>query len=87
MILVALEIQIDRTACRGTQACVRRAPGTFSIGSDGKSQATGAPAEDEATIREAARACPFFAIEVRTRSSGPVHRHFTAFGRAHDGKL
>ena len=69
MILVALEIQIDRTACRGTQACVRRAPGTFSVASDGKSQATDAPTDDEATIREAASACPFFAIEVRARSS------------------
>jgi ferredoxin len=48
---------------------VRRAPGTFSIGSDHKSRAVDAPAEDEAAIREAAAACPFFAIEVRERNS------------------
>jgi len=61
---LALEIQIDRATCRGTRACVRHAPGTFSLGSDGKSQAATSPREDEARIREAARACPFFAIEV-----------------------
>ena len=67
---VALEIRIDRRVCRGARACVRRAPGTFSLASDGKSQAADAPTEDEATIREAAGACPFFAISVRARSSG-----------------
>lgn len=62
---MTLEIRIDRDACRGARACVRRAPGTFSLGEDGKSQAADDPAEDDATIREAASACPFFAIEVR----------------------
>jgi ferredoxin len=66
---VPLKIAIDPSACRGTGACVRRAPGTFSIGSDHKSRAVDAPAEDEAAIREAAAACPFFAIEVRERNS------------------
>ena len=65
MTLVAVEIRIDRTACRGTQACIRRAPGTFSLAEEGKSRVAEDPAEDEQTIREAAAACPFFAIEVR----------------------
>jgi len=60
-----LEIRIDRDACRGSRACVRRAPATFSLGADGKSRAAAPPADDEATIRAAAAACPFFAIEVR----------------------
>jgi ferredoxin len=60
-----VEIQIDKSACRGATACLRRAPGTFSLGDDGKSQAAKNPADDEATIRAAAAACPFFAIEVR----------------------
>ncbi len=67
---MALEIRIDRTACRGSQACVRRAPGTFSLASNGVSQAADAPTDPESTIREAARACPFFAIKIRAPSSG-----------------
>jgi ferredoxin len=34
------------------------------VGSDGKSQAAEEPSDSEATIREAAAACPLFAIEV-----------------------
>lgn len=60
-----LEIRIDRSACRGAQACARRAPGTFSLDAEGKSRASDEPTDDEDTIREAAAACPFFAIEVR----------------------
>lgn len=64
---MALEIRIDRAACQGARACVRHAPETFSLGSDGKSRAAEDTGEDEEKIRRAARACPFFAIEVRTR--------------------
>ncbi|MFP6621909.1 MAG: ferredoxin [Myxococcota bacterium] len=69
MTRAALEIRIDRTACQGAQACARHAPGTFSLGSDGKSRAADAPREDDARIRAAAQACPFFAIEVLPRSA------------------
>ena len=69
MTRVALEIRIDRAACRGAQACIRHAPGTFSLGSVGTSRAADTPSEPAATIRKAARACPFFAIEVVTRAS------------------
>lgn len=62
---MALEIRIDRKACHGARACVRRAPGTFSLDADEKSVAAAEPVEDEATIRDAAGACPFFAIEIR----------------------
>jgi ferredoxin len=67
---VALEIRIDDARCRGAQACVRRAPRTFSLGADGKSRAAASPTDDEETIRVAAAACPFFAINVRGR---PTH--------------
>ncbi len=63
--LGTLEILIDRTACRGSQACARRAPGSFSLDEEGKSRVAEDPVEDEQAIREAAAACPFFAIEVR----------------------
>ena len=62
---MSLEIEIDRDACRGARACVRRAPGTFSLDAEKKSVAAAEPADDPATIRDAANACPFFAIEVR----------------------
>jgi ferredoxin len=61
---VTLEIRIDRSACHGSQACVRRAPGTFSLDAQRKSVAAAHPRESEAAIREAASACPFFAIQV-----------------------
>ncbi len=62
---MTLEIQVDRDSCRGARACVRRAPGTFSLDGHGKSTAAAEPLEDEGTIRAAATACPFFAISVR----------------------
>jgi ferredoxin len=67
---MALEIRIDRNACHGSMGCVRRAPATFSLDAERKSVASAQPREDEAAIRQAADACPFFAIEVR--ESGPT---------------
>ena len=68
-----LEIRIDRSACRGSQACVRRAPGTFSLDARQRSVAAPRPRESEAVIRDAAGACPFFAIEVReTQATAPA---------------
>jgi ferredoxin len=62
---LALEIRIDRSACRGSRSCVRRAPGTFSLDASRKSVAAEHPRESGAEVRAAANACPFFAIEVR----------------------
>jgi len=66
---MALAIRIDRAACHGSRECVRRAPRTFSLDGDGKSRASATPGDDDATIRAAASACPFFAIEVRDPGS------------------
>ena len=60
-----LEILIDREACQGARACVRRAPRTFSLDSDGRSRAADPPGDGEAEIRQAARSCPHFAISLR----------------------
>ena len=60
-----LEIHIDRGICRGSMSCIRRAPGTFSLDREKKSVVALAPREAESVIREAARACPFFAIAVK----------------------
>lgn len=60
-----LDIHVDRDVCRAARACVRRAPRTFSLDAEGKSTVAVSPGDDEASIREAANACPFFAIEVR----------------------
>ena len=53
-----IQVHVDRDACHSARACVRRAPGTFSI-----------DAERESAIREAAAACPFFAITVKEMPS------------------
>jgi ferredoxin len=65
-----LEVRVDRAACRGSRACTRRAPGTFSIDAEGRSVVAQRPTDGEERIREAAAACPFFAIEVR--ETGPT---------------
>jgi ferredoxin len=59
-----LEVSVDRTACRGSRECVRRAPRAFAL--DGQRRATvrDAAAEPEAALLAAARACPRFAIQV-----------------------
>jgi len=59
-----LRIHADRAACKGARACVRRAPGTFSL--DAQRRVIVAPALDDAdeAILDAARACPNFALEV-----------------------
>ena len=65
-----LEIHVDRSACRGSMSCMRRAPGTFSLDREKKSVVAEAPREAESVIREAARACPFFAIAVKQGDRG-----------------
>jgi ferredoxin len=58
-----LRVDVDHEQCFGYQRCVQIAPNTFSLNEDGNSVA-GPPADDEATIREAAWACPMQAIVV-----------------------
>ena len=60
---------------RGAGACVRRAPRTFALDAEGKSRLVEPPNDDEDTIRAAAGACPYFAIEL---SAAPAE------GRASD---
>ena len=62
---MSLDVYVDRTACRGSRSCVRRAPATFSLDGEGKAVAAEAPGDPEEAVREAARSCPFFAIEVK----------------------
>ncbi|MGH0031184.1 MAG: ferredoxin [Myxococcota bacterium] len=67
---MALLVQVDREACQGSLSCVRRAPRTFSLDAEGKSVVAKDPRDDEAAIRAAAAACPFFAIRVREGERG-----------------
>ena len=60
-----LEIVVDRSACRGSQSCVRRAPRTFSLDSEGRARAASPPGDPDEDVLAAAQACPYFAIEVR----------------------
>ena len=65
---MALEIEIDRSVCQGEKECVKRAPRTFSLDRDGVSRAASQPGDDDTSIRNAANACPHFAIKVREAS-------------------
>lgn len=62
---MALEVHVDHSACRGSRSCVRRAPATFSLNAQCRAIVAEEPGDSEAAIREAANACPFFAIEVK----------------------
>ncbi len=61
---MALVVRVDAALCHGAGACVRRAPGTFSLSAERRSIVAEHPRDDEAAIRAAANACPYFAIEV-----------------------
>ena len=64
-----IEIEIDRTACRGAGECVFRAERTFALDGDGHAKLispdTATDPTDEQVVLAAARACPNFAISVR----------------------
>jgi ferredoxin len=60
----ALQIKIDRTACRGAGECVFRADRTFALAEDRRAKLTGVQGDDDDRVLAAARACPHFAIVV-----------------------
>ena len=55
-------IRIDRAACRGSGACAARAPATFRLDAQRRSQVIDPVGDPEAAVRAAAAACPAFAI-------------------------
>ncbi|MGI9589970.1 MAG: ferredoxin [Myxococcota bacterium] len=55
-------IRIDRAACRGSGACATRAPASFRLDAEHRSQVIDPAGDPEATVRAAAAACPAFAI-------------------------
>ena len=66
-----LEIRIERDSCLGSQACMRRAPGSFELGSDGKARVIDPPADPEPVLLEAAHACPTFSVRI-SRNGDPL---------------
>lgn len=61
---MALEVQVDRSRCRGAGVCARRAPASFESDADGRALVKGPPGDPEERLREAALGCPFFAISL-----------------------
>jgi len=59
-----LRVEIDRAACRGSEACVRRAPATFSLDAQRRALAADPPEDPEEVLRSAERSCPNFAIRL-----------------------
>ncbi len=60
-------IEIDRSLCNGMASCVKVAPETFDLDTDGVAVVSG-PAGERAI--EAAECCPFSAIAVFDEASG-----------------
>lgn len=54
--------KVDKEKCLGCGACISIAPKSFKIGDDGKSEAIIPAGDDEATVKQAADACPVQAI-------------------------
>ena len=61
---MALEIRIDQGDCRGAGECVHRAPETFSLDGNERSEVVDPAGNPDDQILAAARACPHFAIRV-----------------------
>jgi ferredoxin len=56
-------ITVDSGMCMGVQSCVRTAPGSFTVEGN-VARGVDQPADDLATVIDAARYCPNFAITV-----------------------
>lgn len=65
-----MKIRIDRDACIGEGLCVSTAPGVFDLDEEEKCYIVDPSGADEATIREAAEACPVQAIILEDEETG-----------------
>lgn len=60
-----MNIQVDQETCIGCGLCVSTAPEIYQLNAEGKAETVTQPtAADEGAAREAAEACPVFAISV-----------------------
>ena len=59
---MGLEVHVNHSKCHGSRSCMRRAPATFSLNPERRAIVAEEPGDSEEAIREAASACPFFAI-------------------------
>ncbi|GAA1517252.1 ferredoxin [Nocardioides humi] len=57
-----MKIRVDEDACQEHGQCVLIAPDVFDLGVDGLTYVPDPPDELEATVQEAAAACPVQAI-------------------------
>lgn len=64
----AVKVRVNRSACRGARQCIRRAPDAFKLDEAGKAVFSPAHNSSAESIRAAAKACPFFAIELREKT-------------------
>ena len=64
---MSLRVEVDRAACQGARACIRRAPRTFALDADRRAVVTAAPGEGDSAdaVRDAVQACPNFALKLR----------------------
>ena len=65
-----LRVWVDHTACVGNAMCETIATKSFRLNENRQSEAIDPPADDEATILEAAENCPVSAIFVEDADTG-----------------
>ena len=61
---MTLAVRVDRGRCRGAGSCVLRAPASFELDAEGRATVREQPGDSDTQLRDAALACPFFAIEL-----------------------
>jgi len=66
-------IVVDREKCQGIGACVGAAPDVFEIDTEGKAVVVSAEGADDATVLEAAEACPLEAIKLYDEEGEQVY--------------
>ena len=58
------KIVVDRELCIGAATCIAVAPGVFELDGENKAIVLDPHAQDDATVRAAAEACPVLAISL-----------------------
>ena len=55
-------IEVDRGACLGARACIRRAPASFSLDAERKAVVAATPGDPVQALEAAVAGCPNFAL-------------------------
>lgn len=70
---MAYRVRVDRSLCIGSADCVRIAAQTFALDAENKSTVKKQGADPDATLLEAAKACPVAAIVIEDENGTQIY--------------